>query len=62
MSVLKVKYNINPKRSLQEAIGNAELLISTSDFALEYPQPLLPGKKKRHKGVETGGGHCSEVF
>ena len=47
MSALKVKYNINPERSIQEAIGNAELLISTSDFALEYVQPLLPGKKMR---------------
>ena len=46
MNALKAKYNINPERSFQEAIGNAELLISTADFALEYPQPLLPGKKK----------------
>jgi len=49
MSALKVKYNINPERSLQEAVGNAELLISTSDFALEYVQPLLPGEKRRLK-------------
>ena len=45
-NALKVKYDINPERSLQEAIGNAELLISTSHFALEYAQPLLPGRKK----------------
>ena len=54
MSALKTKYNINPERSLQEALGNADLLISTSDFALEYPQPLLPGNKRR-KGAENGG-------
>ena len=46
MNALKVKYNINPERSFQEAVGNAELLISTADFALEYAQPLLPGRKK----------------
>ena len=45
MNALKVKYNINPERSFQEAVGNAELLISTADFALEYTQPLLPGRK-----------------
>jgi len=43
MNALKVKYNIKPERSFQEAVGNAELLISTADFALEYAQPLLPG-------------------
>ena len=52
MNALKVKYNINPERSFQEAVGNAELLISTADFALEYAQPLLPGKKK---GSQEGG-------
>ena len=46
MNALKVKYNINPERSYQEAVGNADLLISTADFALEYAQPLLPGRKK----------------
>ena len=46
MNALKVQYRINPERSFEEAIGNAELLISTADFALEYPQPLLPGRKK----------------
>ena len=52
MNALKVKYNINPGRSFQEAVGNAELLISTADFALEYAQPLLPG---RSKGSLEGG-------
>jgi len=46
MNALKVKYNVNPERSFQEAVGNAELLISTADFALEYAQPLLPGRNK----------------
>ena len=43
MNGLKVKYNITPERSFQESIGDAELVIITADFALEYPQPLLPG-------------------
>ena len=43
MNSIKFKYNIKPERSFQEAAGDAELLIITADFALEYPQPLLPG-------------------
>ena len=46
MNALKVKYNIKPERSFEEAVADAELVISTSDFALEYAQPLLPGRKK----------------
>jgi len=43
MNGLKVKYNITPERSFQESIDDAELVIITADFVLEYPQPLLPG-------------------
>ncbi|KAJ7389217.1 UDP-glucuronosyltransferase 1-1 [Desmophyllum pertusum] len=43
LNALKVKYNIKPERTLQEAVGDAELVIITADFALEYAQPLLPG-------------------
>ncbi len=43
MSPLKDKYNITPGISYHDAIGNVELLIIEADFALEYPQPLLPG-------------------
>ena len=45
MDALKVKYNIRPDRSFQEAVADAELVIITADFALEYAQPLLPGRK-----------------
>ena len=45
MNALKVKYNIKPERSFQEAVGSAELVLITADFALEYAQPLLPGRK-----------------
>ena len=43
MDALKVKYNIKPERSFQETVGDAEMVLITADFALEYPQPLLPG-------------------
>ena len=44
MNALKVKYNIKPERSFQESVADAELVIITAGFALEYAQPLLPGK------------------
>ena len=43
MNDLKVKYNIKSERSYEEAVGGAELVLIAADFALEYPQPLLPG-------------------
>ena len=39
-SPFKDKYNITSHR---EALINDELVILPADFALEYPQPLLPG-------------------
>ena len=47
LNSLKVKYNAKPERSYQEALGDAELVLIAADFALEYPQPLLPGMKCR---------------
>ena len=52
MNALKVKYNTKPERSFQETAGDAEMVIITADFALEYPQPLLPGIKS------VGGIRC----
>ena len=46
MNALKIKYNIKPEQSFQEAVGSAELVLITADFALEYAQPLLPGRKR----------------
>ena len=46
MNGLKEKYNITPERSYQEAVFDAEMVIIAADFALEYPQPLLPGITK----------------
>ena len=45
MNALKVKYNIKPERSIQEAIAGAEMVLIGADFAVEYPQPLLPGMR-----------------
>lgn len=44
MSPLKVQYNITPEISYNEAIANVELVIVLADFAMEYAQPLLPGR------------------
>ena len=44
MGALKARYNITPERSYKEAFANAELVIIATDFALEFPQPLLPGR------------------
>ncbi|CAH3189234.1 unnamed protein product [Porites evermanni] len=44
MDALKVKYNIKPERSFEEALADAKMVIIGADFAVEYPQPLLPGQ------------------
>lgn len=49
LNALKVKYNIKPERSFLQAARDTELVIITADFALEYPQPLLPGMKSSWK-------------
>ena len=50
LNALKVKYNIKPERSSKETVGDAELVLITADFALEYPQPLMPGMNGMTKG------------
>ena len=50
MNALRVKYNIKPERSYLQAAHDTELVIITADFALEYPQPLLPGTTCSLKG------------
>ena len=46
LTALKAKYNITPETDIQEALSRNELVIMSSDFALDYPQPLLPGINK----------------
>ena len=43
MDEIKVKFNINPERSYSESFSDSALVIFLADFALEFPQPLLPG-------------------
>ena len=52
MNALKVKYNITPERSYQETAGDVEMVLITADFALEYPQPLMPGVNYRGLGCK----------
>lgn len=40
---LKAELNIMPERHFQESIHMAEMTLIMGHFALEYPQPLLPG-------------------
>ena len=43
MDEVKVKFNINPRRSYRESYSDSVLVIYLADFAVEFPQPLLPG-------------------
>ena len=40
---LKAEFNIMPERYFQESIHLAEMTLIMGHFAMEYPQPLLPG-------------------
>lgn len=52
-SHLKEKYNIAPEKELENVLGNADLVLILGDFAMEYPQPLLPGWQL----VQVKGAH-----
>ena len=54
LAALKAKYNITPETDIQEALKNDELVIVSSDFALDYPQPLLPGINKENLSLFPG--------
>jgi len=41
---LKERYNIAPDKSIYEALGSVDLIVSQKPFDLEYPRPLLPSK------------------
>lgn len=43
MDEIKAKFNINPERSYSESYSDSALVIYLADFALDFPQPLLPG-------------------
>ena len=44
MNALKLKYNITTDKSFQETVDGVELVLIRADFAIEFAQPLLPGK------------------
>ena len=39
---LKIKYNIKPEVSTYKTLGEAELWFINTDFALDFPRPVLP--------------------
>ena len=41
---LKMKYNIKPERNIWQAMADYEMILISTDFAIEYPHPLLPCK------------------
>ena len=41
---LKTKYHIKPERSIWKAAADYEMLLISTDFAVEYPHPLMPCK------------------
>lgn len=43
---LMVEFGEGGERSFQEAINMAEMTIIMGHFAVEYPQPILPGKNQ----------------
>lgn len=43
---LKTEFDIMPERPFEDSINMVEMVIIMGHFALEYPQPILPGKQK----------------
>jgi len=41
---LRKEFGVKEQRSFEDSLNNVEMVIITGHFALEYPQPILPGK------------------
>lgn len=41
---IRNEFGVQEQRSFEDALNNVELIIIMGHFALEYPQPILPGK------------------
>lgn len=41
---LRKEFGVQEQRSFEDSLNNVEVVIITGHFALEYPQPILPGK------------------
>ena len=40
---LRKEFGVQEQRSFEDSLNNVEVVIITGHFALEYPQPILPG-------------------
>lgn len=41
---LKEKHNITPEKSLQQTFDSVDIIIVQTNFAIDYPRPLLPSE------------------
>lgn len=41
---IRKEFGVQEQRSFEDALNNVEIIIIAAHFALEYPQPILPGK------------------
>lgn len=41
---LRKEFGVKEQRSFEDSLNNVEMVIISGHFALEYPQPILPGK------------------
>lgn len=41
---IRKEFGVQEQRSFEDALNNVEITIIAAHFALEYPQPILPGK------------------
>ena len=46
---LRKELGLPEERTFKDSINMAEMVIISGDFALEYPQPILPGKSLPNK-------------
>jgi len=42
---LRREFDVQEERSFRDSINKVEMIIIMGHFALEYPQPILPGKR-----------------
>lgn len=49
---LRKELGVKEQRSFEDSLNNVEMVIITGHFALEYPQPILPGKSYMFKQLE----------
>ena len=55
---LRKEFDVQEARSFYDSVNMAEMVLIMGHFALEYPQPILPGKSYHSTGCEMWLG-CS---